>query len=263
MAWAMSRMFPLWDVISPSDKNLNITLQFGIDSCSSRMSVSGSHVSNFTQRILAVLTSCVVTASEAAHLCENASRLECRIPSFTNNFLPAWRVPTSSGFVDVSHTVNASQRKTLKTAIPESKAVMPSLRNPTSKGFHLGFCGMVCHCRFASCNSTKCETKVRLPKMNKVPPCVNQLGESSKISGKMRVFKQSQSTIFSSVTNVRNATGQASATGLVQFVTARATLFRDHGMSGLPMGAQHEHFKKFDSKLFSILPQFPGSSILN
>ena len=49
-------------VISPSVKNLNITLQFGIDSCSSRMSLSGSHVSNFSQRILAVLKFCVVTA---------------------------------------------------------------------------------------------------------------------------------------------------------------------------------------------------------
>ena len=77
----------------------------------------------------------------------------------------------------------------------------------------------------------------------------------------MRVLKQSQSAILSSVTNVRNETGQASATSLVHFVTARATLFRDHGMSGLPMGAQREHFKKFDSKLsqFSHISQVPPS----
>ena len=48
--------------------------------------------------------------SEAAHLCENVSRSECRSPSLTNNVLPAWRVSTSSGFEEVSHTVNASQR---------------------------------------------------------------------------------------------------------------------------------------------------------
>ena len=49
---------------------------------------------------------------------------------------------------------------------------------------------------------------------------------------------------------------------LVQPVTARANVFTDHGVSGLPMRAK-KRFKKFESKFLEILPSVSSSSFLN
>ena len=42
---------------------------------------------------------------------------------------------------------------------------------------------------------------------------------------------------------------------LVHLVTARASLFTDHKISGLPIRAKNKHFRTIVSKLLTILPR--------
>ena len=50
---------------------------------------------------------------------------------------------------------------------------------------------------------------------------------------------------------------------LVHLVTARAHLFTDHRMSGLPMRAKYRHFKTICERTFDNSPTDPNSSSLN
>ena len=49
----------------------------------------------------------------------------------------------------------------------------------------------------------------------------------------------------------------------VHFVTARASLFADHGMSDLPMRAEWKHFKTMWKQTFDNCPTVSSSSYLN
>ena len=106
-------------------------------------------------------------------------------------------------------------------------------------------------------------TNVRLPKMHNIPPEV-AFGIPN-ISCKIGVLERSRSallgsvshmTIFFVVTCMMNAKIKQDyclSQALGHCVIDRANLFNDHRISGLPIRAKYEYFRKSESILLTIL----------
>ena len=131
----------------------------------------------------------------------------------------------------------------------------------------------LCEQKFVSHTSQLIGKNVWLPNMHKIPPEVDF--ESSRSRAKSQswnspslrccaVFPTWQCCFDSLVwwiSDIKRAKRLSQA--LVHLVTARASLFTDHRMSGLPMRAKYKHFLTTWEHIFDNSPTDPNSSSSN
>ena len=136
------------------------------------------------------------------------------------------------------------ERNTSIATSHKSRANNPSIRSPASNEIISDSAELwdtdVCFLRIQLAR-----TNVRLPKIHKIPPRFILIDNAkpcyphSNIVGS-HLCDECMKIIF----------GKRLPQALVHLVTARASLFADHGMSGLPTRAKYKHFKTICARRF-------------
>ena len=110
-------------------------------------------------------------------------------------------------------------------------------------------------------------TNVWLPKMHKSPTDVDFW--VFRVSCEIRVLKQSWSALLCCISHMCDECQRSKALNvyhklyLVRFITARASFFTDHQISGLPIRAKYRHFRTTCEQNVDNSPTDPISSSLN
>ena len=159
-------------------------------------------------------------------------------------------------------TWHGEEWNTSITKSQRSRAGIPSVREPASRENSVE----LCETEVCFLHNQLIGTNVWLPKMHRIPPDVDFESRSPAKSESWNSTSLHCCAVFPTWQYCLNSLAwwmyeikraQRLSRTLVHFVIARASLFRDHKKSGLPMRAKYKHFRTMCEQTFDNSPTDP------